>query len=284
MDLESLPARSWTFCIYCHTALPYALARDPVCAARWRKNRRSGNEQRMVDNVRKRVRMWSEVEPFSIRAIRSLPNRAGRKLFLNALILANADAALSDDTKLAFLLNMWALQQPNGALNWLDFHNAPWESGDSQFLWQRSGRCRSAVGTAPGNYSSTPAIQDNLKHLRDYLTTERRQAVAGEPRRTALASTKLPGLLTASQQDAIVAEALANKPTTGRSLTSIVGTMEASADAAAMKRAAKQCDGLITSMCFSRQDFPVNSEVTAWSGMVGAVIKRNRRKLAWIFT
>jgi squalene-hopene/tetraprenyl-beta-curcumene cyclase len=117
---------------------------------------------------------------------------------------------------------MWALQQPNGALNWLDFHNAPWESGDSQFYGNALAAV--AVGTAPGNYKAQPAIQDNLKRLRDYLSENRdKQSLVN---RVVLlwASTKVPGLLTSAQQDAIVAEALSKQSDDGSwSLTSIVG-------------------------------------------------------------
>jgi squalene-hopene/tetraprenyl-beta-curcumene cyclase len=171
--------------------------------------------------VRKRVRMWQEVEPFYKGDPKTEESR-GTEAVMNALILANTDAKLSDDTKLAFD-NMWALQQKNGAMNWLDFHNAPWESGDSQFYGNALAAV--AVGTAPGDYRSQPAIQEHLKLLRDYLSENRdKQSLVN---RVVLlwASTKIPGLLTAAQQEAIVAEALSKQSEDGSwNLTSIVGT------------------------------------------------------------
>jgi len=220
MDLKASQRDHGTFCVSCHTAVPYALARPSLRGVLAEKSA-SGNEQRMVDNIRKRVRMWQDVEPFYKGDPKSAESR-GTEAVLNALILANADATLSDDTKLAFS-NMWALQQPSGAMNWLDFHNAPWESGDSQFYGNALAAV--AVGTAPGNYKATPAIQENLKHLRDYLTEKADQQSLVNRVVLLWASTKLPGLLTAAQQDAIVAEALSKQSDDGSwSLTAIVGT------------------------------------------------------------
>src|SRR5437879_3545920 len=52
-----------TFCVSCHTALPYALSR-PALRAALAEGAPSVNEQRLLDNVTKRVRLWKEVEPF----------------------------------------------------------------------------------------------------------------------------------------------------------------------------------------------------------------------------
>src|SRR5437762_9715600 len=52
-----------TFCISCHTALPYALSRaalheEPADDAP------SNTERRLLENVTKRVRLWKEVGPY----------------------------------------------------------------------------------------------------------------------------------------------------------------------------------------------------------------------------
>src|SRR6266567_7171118 len=52
-----------TFCISCHTALPYALAR-PALRGILGEQGPSVNELKLLDNVRKRVRLGSEVQPF----------------------------------------------------------------------------------------------------------------------------------------------------------------------------------------------------------------------------
>ena len=52
-----------TFCISCHTALPYALGRSALRAA-LKEQGPSANERQILENVTKRVRLWDEVLPF----------------------------------------------------------------------------------------------------------------------------------------------------------------------------------------------------------------------------
>jgi squalene-hopene/tetraprenyl-beta-curcumene cyclase len=217
-----------TFCISCHTALPYALAR-PALRAALGEQAPSATERKLLANITKRVRLWNEVEPFYSDEKRGAPKTAesrGTEAVLNALILANYDAPqgnLSDDTKLA-LDNMWALQlktgDGKGAWTWLNFHNQPWEAEDSQFWGATLGAL--AIGTAPG-YSSTPEIQTNLKLLSAYLQQ-------GLPRESLInrifllwASTRLPGILQPDQQKAIVDEVLSKQqPDGGWNTSSII--------------------------------------------------------------
>src|SRR2546427_11800599 len=46
-----------TFCVSCHTALPYALSRAALRDTHV-------NERRLLDNDTKRVRLWKEVGPY----------------------------------------------------------------------------------------------------------------------------------------------------------------------------------------------------------------------------
>src|SRR5580700_9129493 len=127
-----------THCVSCHTALPYALARPALRAALGEQSP-SPTERKLLDNVTKRVRIWSQLEPFYSDEQRGAPKTAesrGTEAVLNALILASYDAhqgKLGDDARLA-LDNMWALQlqtgDGKGAWNWLNFHNQPWEADD----------------------------------------------------------------------------------------------------------------------------------------------------------
>src|SRR5271163_2705471 len=48
-----------TFCVSCHTVAPYAMAR-PVLRS---EEAPTPVERKLIDNVAKRVRMWTEVEP-----------------------------------------------------------------------------------------------------------------------------------------------------------------------------------------------------------------------------
>ena len=218
-----------TFCISCHTALPYALGR-PALRAALSEQGPSANERQLLDNVKKRVRLWSEVLPFYNDEKNGAPKTAearGTEVVLNALILASYDAregTLGEDARLA-LDNMWGLQlkkgDKKGAWNWLNFHNEPWEADDSQFWGATLGAL--AVGNTPKDYRSTAAVKENLKSLYEYLQSE--QAGQSLVNRTFLlwASTKLPDLLTSQQQKSIIDELLGKQQADGGwSTTSIV--------------------------------------------------------------
>ena len=209
-----------TFCISCHTALPYALARPALRPALGEQGL-SANEQKLLDDVTKRVRLWNEVEPYYGDAGykgKALESR-GTEAVLNALILASYDSErgeLGPDTRTA-LRNMWTFQQTSGdkagSWPWLQFDNEPWEANDSGYY----GACLAAiaVGTAPGNYVHSPDAQSGLKLLRDYLNRE--SAAQSTINRVFLlwASTKLPGLLSREQQNSIIEEALSRQQADG---------------------------------------------------------------------
>ena len=130
-----------TFCVSCHTAVPYALGR-PALRTALAENGPSSAERKLIANVAKRVQIWSEALPFYSDEKNGAPKTAearGTESVLNALILSTYDARdgkFGDDTRKAFD-NMWALQLKTGdaagAFTWLNFHNEPWEADDSQF-------------------------------------------------------------------------------------------------------------------------------------------------------
>ena len=219
-----------TFCVSCHTAVPYALSR-PALRKGLAEDAPSLNERKLLDNVTKRVRLWKEVAPFYSDADRGAYKTVesrGTESVLNALILASNDAQsgrLGNDTRAA-LDNMWAEQQTTGvkagSWSWLRFRNEPWEADDSGFYG--AALAGVAAGTAPENYSARPEIQNNVKMLREYLNRE--CAAQTTINRVALlwASAKLPGLLGAQQQTAIIEEVLTKQQGDGGwSLSSLVG-------------------------------------------------------------
>ena len=206
-----------TFCISCHTALPYALGR-PALRAALAEKAPSPIERKLLDNVTKRVRLWNEVQPFYSDEKQGVPKTTearGTEAVLNALILVSYDARdgkFSDDTREAFN-NMWVLQlktgETKGAWSWLNFHNEPWEADDSQY-WGAT-LAAIAAGTAPKEYRSTPEVQEHLKLLSEYLQ-QGRQAQSLLNRVVLLwASAKIPGLLKPDQQRSIIDEVLAKQ-------------------------------------------------------------------------
>jgi squalene-hopene/tetraprenyl-beta-curcumene cyclase len=229
MDWPSAARDHDTFCVSCHTAAPYAIAR-PALRSTLGEQAASPLERRLLDNVAKRVRMWKEVEPFYPTKKESDPKTIesrGTESILNALILTFTDTAtgkLSANAGLA-LENMWGEQLKDGeavgAFPWLQFHNSPWE-GDSQYYGATLAAV--AVGTAPGNYRSLPGNQERIKLLSDCLVRERAAQVPINRMMLLWASAKIPGLLTRAQQEAIAAEALGKQQTDGGfSLSSFVG-------------------------------------------------------------
>jgi squalene-hopene/tetraprenyl-beta-curcumene cyclase len=203
-----------TSCVSCHTALPYALAR-PALHRALDEPEPAAAELTLLTNVTKRVRLWKDVEPFYPDQTRGLPKTSesrGTESVLNALILASYDATsavLSEELRQAFS-NMWALQfkagELKGAWAWLNFHLEPWESDSSAYFG--ASLAAIAVGTAPGNYASDPAIQDQLKLLRDYLQQRADTEHLFNRAMVLWASAKLPEVLTPMQRRAIIEAAV----------------------------------------------------------------------------
>jgi hypothetical protein len=52
-----------TFCVACHTAVPYVLAR-PALRNTLAEDGLSVSERKLLNNVTKRVQLWSEIGPF----------------------------------------------------------------------------------------------------------------------------------------------------------------------------------------------------------------------------
>jgi hypothetical protein len=213
-----------TFCVSCHTLVAYSLAR-PTLRAALGETAPSPGERRCLDNVTKRVRLWKEVKPYygGGDAARS----RGTEAVLNALVLASHDALsgnLSADTSGAFT-NMWGLQQTSGngegAWDWIQFDNEPWEAHDSQYYG--AALAALAVGAAPGYYRSAPETRSGFERLRDYLNREfPRQSLINQAV-VLWASVNWPGLLAPERQRALVNDLLGKQQADGGwSLSSLV--------------------------------------------------------------
>jgi hypothetical protein len=212
-----------TFCISCHTAVTYAIAR-PALRVSLAEQAPSAGERQLLDNVARRVQRWADVEPFYSDKLRGVPKTAesrGTESILNALILARSG---SSEAKLA-LDHMWAEQlqagDGKGAWAWLQFHNAPWE-GDSQYYG--AALAAVAIGSAPESYRTAGNVPEHIQLLREYLVKQREAQTLMDRVMLLWASTKLSGLLTAADQKKLESEAFAKQqPDGGFSLTSLVG-------------------------------------------------------------
>ena len=188
-----------TFCISCHTTLPYALGR-PALRSALGEQKVSAAERTFLDNMEKRVALWNEVEPFYNDAKSGAPKSAesrATEAVLNAVVLARYDEPAAKDA----MRNMWALQlkegDQRGAWTWLNFHNEPWEADDSQF-WGAS-LAALAAGYARDNNPGIGLLSGYLQREQEKQSTLHR-AVA------LWASGKIATLLTEEQRKAIVAD------------------------------------------------------------------------------
>ena len=210
-----------TFCVSCHTALPYALAR-PRLRESLGEAALSVQEKALLGSVTRRVRLWKDVQPFYVDLTDGQGTTArarGTEAVLNALILASCEArggVLSDDARAAFE-NMWELQRTTGeqvgSWWWLQFGNEPFEAHDSQYYG--AGLAAVAAAAAPESYRSAPRIQKHLSLLRDYLNRE-------YPRQSSInhvvllwASVNWPGLIQPERRRAILDEIVATQHTDG---------------------------------------------------------------------
>jgi len=218
-----------TFCVSCHTAVPYALAR-PGLDSLLGEGTSTAVERKLRDNVRRRVRLWDETEPFYAdtgdAGGKSAESR-GTDAVLSALLLAWDDARsgrLSADTRAAFG-HMWAVQHTSGhdvgAWSWLESDEAPWEIDGARYYG--AALAALAVGVAPDNYRALPQIQDHLQLLRSYLA--RNYSTQSLHDRVVLlwASTKFPGLLEPERCQSVVSDVLrAQNPDGGWSLSKLL--------------------------------------------------------------
>lgn len=275
-----------TFCVSCHTAVPYALSRAALRSGLAEQSP-SADERRLLDNVTKRVRLWKEVAPFYSDADRGAYKTVesrGTESVLNALILTARDAQgaqLSNDAHTAFD-NMWAEQQTTGgkkgAWLWLRFNNEPWEADDSDFYGATLAAI--AIGAAPTNYRSAAEIQNNIKILSEYLN---REYSAQTPINRAVllwAAAKLPGLIEADRKKTIVSELLEKQqPDGGWSLTSLSGEWKRHDGTPQEAKSDGYATGLIT---FALQQAGVSLENTQLkSGLAWLTANQDKTEGSW---
>ena len=229
--------------------MPYALSRRAV-DLRLGESDPSANERKLVDNITKRVRLWTSIPPYYKG---EAEQSRGTEAILNALILANYDARsghlhLSADTRAA-LDNMWELQETtgkeSGAWKWIQFNNEPWEAYDSPYYGATLAAI--AVGLAPENYRSDPEIQQHLELLREYLNREYGAQTLLNRISLLWAAAELPGILRPEQQQSLIEEILSKQQVDGGWCTSsLVGTWKRRDGTPLVMRSDGYATGLIT--------------------------------------
>lgn len=199
-----------TYCMSCHTTLPYALAR-PALRGPLGERGPSAAEEKIFGNLLARARNWRDVEPWYPDQTRGIPKTSESRAIesvMNALLIVRRDAAtghLSDDGRTALDV-MWSLQMktgPNsGAWTWLNFNYEPWESPNSPYFG--ASLAALAVGSAPDAYTAAPEIQQNLTALRGYFTREHSKVALLNQLMGMWASGRIPDLLTEQQRQSTI--------------------------------------------------------------------------------
>jgi len=221
-----------TFCVSCHTTLPFAIAR-PALRGPLGEREPSRAESKILDNLLTRARNWRDIEPFYPDQTRGIPKTSESRAIeavMNALVLSRRDARdghLSDDARTQLGV-MWALQMktgPNtGAWTWLNFNYEPWESPNSPYFG--ASLAALAVGSAPDGYANTPDIQGNLKALGGYFTREHGKVSLLNQLMGLWAAAKIPGLLTPAQRQSTIDAAFALQQPDGGWSTSSLGAFK----------------------------------------------------------
>ncbi|MGH9717527.1 MAG: hypothetical protein ACRD4R_12490 [Candidatus Acidiferrales bacterium] len=237
-----------TFCVSCHTALSFALARPEIQAPKEEKTG-SLEEAKLINDVRKRVRLWQQVGPY----YRGMGDESrGTESVLNALILATNDSrngSILDIDTLAAFDDMWTLQHTSGAeegaWSWLQFRQEPWEAPDSVYY----GACLAAlaIGRAPGDYRDSPSIQPHLALLRDYLNRNYASQTTINQVTLLWASLRWPGLIESDTQRAIINKVFVKqRPDGGWSLATLIGNWKRTDGTPLVLRSDGYATGLIT--------------------------------------
>jgi squalene-hopene/tetraprenyl-beta-curcumene cyclase len=222
-------------CVSCHTSMSYALGR-PVLRHVERNDRPTAHEDRLLEQVRRRVENWSGLDTKRFRLSYDFDDRKkveswGTEAVLNALVLTRDDrgrglTAPSAATAKA-LEHLWATQlkegKEAGSWDWLDFGLRPWEAGEARYYGTTLAAI--AIGTAPGYLASAPAADSRpgIESLRRYLTSH----LDGQNLHNQLfalwAFASIEGSLTPAQRQQVIDKVLAAQHDNGGwSLSSMV--------------------------------------------------------------
>lgn len=210
-----------TFCVSCHTTVPYVLAR-PRLDEMLGEQSPSVDERKLIDDVTARVRNWNTERSYYPDS-REHPNQSassrGTESVLNALILVNRDfgtGQLSYDAQLA-LDHMWRDQietgSEKGAWPWQDFALEPWESKNS--VYYGATLAAAVVGMTPPEYRVAPAVDVHIALLRDYLNRNYGDQCMFNRVELLWAASRFPGLIDRSLQSRAIKQTLARQRADG---------------------------------------------------------------------
>ncbi len=194
-----------TSCASCHNTVPYALARPALRKAAG-MSQPMPQEAKLLDETLRRVDTYGSHEQI----FKSKDEQSrGTEAVLNVLVLAGEDARQNrqvrgEPTRKA-LEELWKEQRADGAWDWLDLGQEPSESTDS--VYYGAALAAMAVGSATGYPGGTgDSVSSGVGKLRSYLNANYAHQNLYSQAWMLLASTRLAGLLSRQQTEALTAE------------------------------------------------------------------------------
>jgi squalene-hopene/tetraprenyl-beta-curcumene cyclase len=194
-----------TACVSCHAGLAYAISR-PVLRQVMHVDALATQEARLLDETTRRVETYSTHQVlYDFNERRQIESR-GTEAVLNAVILTSADAAKnlrepSTVTKKA-LARMWETQRPDGRWDWLEFGLEPWETTEAVYHGATFAAFAAGTASSPQDAAATAGIE----RLRTYLSSNYQAQHLDNRTWALLASTRLKGVVTDAQRDALVSD------------------------------------------------------------------------------
>ena len=213
-----------TKCLSCHTAIPYALAR-PVLGRALGNPAPTAHETAIRDTVLTRLEHLDDQQPFYDHTEAKKIESRGVEAVLSVFLLTSDDSERSATTSLAMtakaFARLWQVQRADGAWDWLDFGLEPYETTGAVF--HGATLAAMASGSPMGRRVSADAAGiAGTEKLRGYLQTNLASQRLFNRSWALLASSRLTGLLSVRDQDAIVgALEAAQRPDGGWSLADL---------------------------------------------------------------
>lgn len=194
-------------CLSCHTALPYALARPALRRADGTATP-TAHEARILEIARLRVAYRADDQPYYDHTEDKKLEARGVEAVINAVLLTSADEGVKAGPRAetrAAMSGLWDVQRADGAWDWLNFGLEPYEAPDAVFYGATLAAI--AAGSPAGKQASVdPKGRAGVERLRLYLQTEQASQRLFNRVWLLLASSRLDGVLTMSDRDAIVRE------------------------------------------------------------------------------
>jgi hypothetical protein len=203
-------------CLSCHTALPYALARPALRAADG-VGVPTAHETRILDIARQRATYAADDQPYYDHTEDKKREAVGVEAVVNAVLLTSDDEARKADASgatRAAMARMWAVQRGDGAWDWLDFGLEPYEAPDA--IFHGATLAAIAAGSSAGQQASMdPQSRAGVERLKNYLQMGQASQRTFNRVWLLLASSRLAGVLTASERESILQELEARQRSDG---------------------------------------------------------------------